>query len=80
VTSGSARPRETRSYAEAGKTLPKSQAERQVETNRNILEAATGFLDSQQLELLKGRFQERATIDRADERVQQRERAAQQQQ
>jgi hypothetical protein len=71
---------ENRSYAEAGKSPPKSQAERQVETNHNILEAATGFLDSQQLELVKGRFQERATIDRADERVQQRERAVLQQQ
>lgn len=69
---------EDRAHAEAGTTPPKSQAERQVETNRKILEASTGFLDSQQMELIKGRFQERAVIDRADERVQQRERAVQQ--
>lgn len=71
---------ETRVYAETGKSHPKSPADRQVETNRNILEASTGFLNSQQLELLRGRFQERATIDGASDRVQQREREVLQQQ
>jgi hypothetical protein len=71
---------ETRSYAEAGQSHPKSPADRQAETNRNILEASTGFLNSQQLELVRGRFQERATIDGASDRLQQREREVLQQQ
>jgi len=70
---------EARAFAEAGQTNPKPQGQRQAETNRNILQAATGFLDGQQLELMRGRFQQRATIDAAADRVQQREREVTQQ-
>jgi hypothetical protein len=65
---------ETKAFADAGQTNPKSQAERQAETNRNILAASGSFLTSPQLELMRGRFQQRANIDQAADRVQQRER------
>jgi hypothetical protein len=70
---------ESQKFASAGQANPKPQGERQAEANRNILQAATGFLDSQQLELMRGRFQQRATIDSANDRVQQREREVTQQ-
>lgn len=65
---------EAKALADAGQTSPLSQADREVETNRRILENAAKFLDTQQLELLRGRFQQRAVIDRTSEQVQQRER------
>jgi hypothetical protein len=65
---------ESQAFANVGVANPKPPAERQAETNRNILQAASAFLDSQQLELMRGRFQQRATIDTAADRVQQRER------
>ncbi len=70
---------ESRALADAGQAETKSPAERQAEANRNILQASTGFLDGQQLELMRGRFQQRATIDSANDRVQQREREVMQQ-
>ena len=65
---------ESQALANAGQANTKSPAERQAEANRNILQAGTGFLDGQQLELMRGRFQQRATIDSAADRVQQVER------
>lgn len=59
--------------SDAGKP-PASQPDLEQETNRRILENSAAFLDGQQLELLRGRFQQRNTIDRAADRVQQRER------
>lgn len=65
---------EAKALRDAGKTETRSPADIQVETNRRILELAPGFLDDQQLQVVRGRFQQRATIDRAADAVQQRER------
>ena len=46
------------------------------EANRRILQNAATFLDAQQLEKVRGRFEQRAAVGRAAERVQQAERAA----
>ena len=40
------------------------------------LEAASAFLDPQQLEMVRGRFQQRSAIDRASGQIQQRVREA----
>jgi hypothetical protein len=65
---------EAKALRDAGKTETRSQADLQAETNRRILEQAPGFLDSQQVQVVRGRFEQRSTIDRAADRVQQRER------
>ena len=65
---------EAKALRDAGKTETRSPADIQVETNRRILELAPAFLDDQQLQVVRGRFQQRATIDRAADAVQQRER------
>jgi uncharacterized membrane-anchored protein YhcB (DUF1043 family) len=66
---------EAKALRDAGRTETRSQADIQSETNRRILEQVPSFLNAQQVQLLRGRFQERATIDRAADQVQQRERA-----
>jgi hypothetical protein len=65
---------EAKALRDAGKTETRSQADIQAEANRRILEQVPSFLSAQQVQLVRGRFQERATIDRASDRVQQRER------
>jgi hypothetical protein len=66
--------REAQALRDAGKTDTRSPADIQVETNRRILEVAPGFLDAQQVQVVRGRFEQRATIDRASDRLEQRER------
>jgi hypothetical protein len=65
---------EAKALRDAGQTETRSQADIQAETNRRILEQAPGFLDSQQVQVVRGRFEQRSTIDRASDRVQQRQR------
>lgn len=65
---------EAKALRDAGKTDTRSPADIQSETNLRILEQVPSFLSAQQVQLVRGRFQERATIDRASDRVQQRER------
>ena len=65
---------EAKALRDAGQTDRRSQAEIQGETNRRILEQAPGFLDSQQVQVVRGRFEQRSTIDQASDRVQQRQR------
>jgi hypothetical protein len=64
---------------DAGQTDQRSPAEIQAETNRRLLGQVPTFLDDRQVQLVRGRFEERATIDRAADRVQQREREVLQQ-
>jgi hypothetical protein len=58
-----------------------SQAERAIEGDRRVLAAAASFLDAQQVELMRARFEQVAARGRASANVQQRqiEAAAQQQ-
>ena len=65
---------EAKAIADSGRPEKRSQADIQAETNRRILEKVPSFLNAQQVQLVRGRFDERATIDRAADRVQQRER------
>jgi hypothetical protein len=65
---------EAQALRDAGQTDNRSPADIQAETNRRLLEQVPRFLDDQQVLLVRGRFSQRATIDRAADRVQQRER------
>jgi uncharacterized membrane-anchored protein YhcB (DUF1043 family) len=62
---------EAQSLRNSGQNALVSQQDRAAEGNRRILDAAAGFLDAQQLELVRGRFQQRSAIDRAQSQVQQ---------
>jgi hypothetical protein len=61
---------------DAGKDAQSTFQEREAEANRRILQNAAAFLDAQQLEKVRARFEQRAAVGRATERVQQAERAA----
>lgn len=65
---------EAKSFRDTGQTDQRSQADIQGESNRRLLEQVPTFLDAQQVQIVRGRFEQRATIDRASERLQQRER------
>lgn len=65
---------ESRALRDSGQPETRSPADIQAETNRRLLEQVPGFLDARQVQIVRGRFEERAVIDRAADRVQQRER------
>jgi hypothetical protein len=65
---------EAQALRDAGQTDSRSPADIQAETNRRLLQQVPRFLDDQQVQVVRGRFEQRATIDRAADRVQQRER------
>lgn len=67
---------EAQALRDAGKETQSTFQEREAEANRRILQNAAAFLDAQQLEKVRGRFEQRAAMGRATERVQQAERAA----
>lgn len=64
--------REAAAQRGAGQDTLASQPDRVAEGNRRILEAAAGFLDTQQLEMVRGRFEQRSAMGRATNQVQQR--------
>jgi hypothetical protein len=55
---------EAKALRAAGQPVPSSQAS-EPEINRRILEGSAGFLDTQQLERLRQRFEERNAMNRA---------------
>ena len=67
---------EAQALREAGKDAQTTFQEREAEANRRILQNAAAFLDAQQLEKVRARFEQRAAVGRATDRVQQAERAA----
>jgi hypothetical protein len=67
---------EAAAQRQAGQDTLVSQPDRVAEGNRRILEAAAGFLDTQQLEMVRGRFEQRSAMGRATNQVQQRVREA----
>jgi hypothetical protein len=69
---------ESQALRDAGKDAQTTFQEREAEANRRILQGAAAFLDPQQMEKIRGRFEQRAAVGRATERVQQAERAASQ--
>jgi hypothetical protein len=67
---------EAQALRDAGQDAQTTFQEREAEANRRILQAAGTFLSAQQLEKVRGRFEQRAAIGRANDRVQQAQREA----
>lgn len=62
---------EAQALRDAGKDAQSTFQEREAEANRRILQGAAAFLDPQQLEKVRGRFEQRSAMGRANQRVQQ---------
>ena len=67
---------EAQALRDSGQATLASQQDRVAEGNRRILDGASAFLDAQQLELVRGQFEQRGAIDRASNRVRQIEQRA----
>jgi hypothetical protein len=64
---------ELKTMAASGQPLQQSQADRAIDSDRRVLSAAAGFLDAQQVELVRARFEQVAARTRASASVQQRQ-------
>lgn len=67
---------ELRTLAASGQSLQQTQADRAIEGDRRVLAAAASFLDAQQLELVRARFEQVAARTRSTSAAQQQQQRA----